>query len=221
MAIDGALLWGIIEKVAIAIAGYATAYLLEKRTKLVVYFGHVAAFRVTPPQQHPMAVHTHSLVLRNGGRSPATGVRIPHRVSLAPGENVHFAVEPNIPYSTTPLPGGGTEIKIDVLVPKQQVTVSYLYFPPLLFSQIHDQITCDQMIARVIMSSRHISFRVGLRLPLASCWWWAASRRSTCSLYSSKTPTQSSRPLPAAGGNKRVRLAMSLRMLEFCSPSQG
>ncbi len=150
MAIDGALLWGIIEKVAIAIAGYATAYLLEKRTKLVVYFGHVAAFRVTPPQQHPMAVHTHSLVLRNGGRSPATGVRIPHRVSLAPGENVHFAVEPNIPYSTTPLPGGGTEIKIDVLVPKQQVTVSYLYFPPLLFSQIHDQITCDQMIARVI-----------------------------------------------------------------------
>ena len=37
-----------------------------------------------------------------------------------------------------------------VLVPGQQVTVSYLYFPPLLYHQINLPITSNEGMARVI-----------------------------------------------------------------------
>jgi hypothetical protein len=46
--------------------------------------------------------------------------------------------------------GGGAEIVIPKLVPSEQVSISYLYFPPLLWSQIHAYTKSDEGFAKII-----------------------------------------------------------------------
>ena len=52
----------------------------EGRPILISYFGHISAFRSTPPNGQPIHVHTHAVVLRNAGRRSATNVRLHHAV---------------------------------------------------------------------------------------------------------------------------------------------
>jgi hypothetical protein len=151
MTIDGHLIWEIVEKAILLAIGAGATYLLERRTRLIVYFSHVGAFRITPqPPGQQLNVHTHSVVVRNGGRQAAHNVRVPHRVTLAPQGNVNVSIWPNIAYTRTTLLGGGEEIQFDTLAPRQEVTISYLYMPPLTFTQIHSPITCDEMMAKQI-----------------------------------------------------------------------
>lgn len=58
-----------------------------------------------------------------------------------------FNINPSIPYSVEKLPDGQKDILIPSLVSKQQITVSYLYYPPTTVNQIHAGIRCDQGIA--------------------------------------------------------------------------
>ena len=48
------------------------------------------------------------------------------------------------------LPGGGQEILFPSLVPNEQVTVSYLYFPPATWDQINVGVKSDEGFAKVI-----------------------------------------------------------------------
>lgn len=151
MVVDASLVWGIVEKMAIAAVGYAFRYFFERRTRLVVFFSHVGEFHLAPTPTVPngTTVHTHAVELRNAGRLPAHNVRVPHRFAVGPG-GVNVSLFPNLPYTTNTLANGGEEIQIDVLTPQQQVTLSYLYFPPLTFNQIHEPIRCDEMMARQV-----------------------------------------------------------------------
>ena len=94
------------------------------------YFGHVAAFRTTPPSGPTIFVHTHAVVLRNVGRRSATNVRLRHNVLP------DFTIWPEIQHHVEDLPGSGREIVIPTLIPGEQITVSYLYFAPVTFDQI-------------------------------------------------------------------------------------
>lgn len=102
----------------------------SKRPRLIVYLGHTSAFNVR--SQPPVNVHTHAIVVRNVGRETANEVRIGHNVLP---EN--YQLYPAVPHTVERTEGGIAEIVIPRLVPDEQVTVSYLYFPPLLWSQIH------------------------------------------------------------------------------------
>lgn len=42
------------------------------------------------------------------------------------------------------LPDGSRDIVIPTLVPGEQITVSYLYFPPVVVGQVNAGIRCDQ-----------------------------------------------------------------------------
>src|SRR3989344_5195530 len=116
----------------------------ENRPILISYFGHVSSFRHTPPEGQLMVVHTHSVVLRNAGRASATNVRLRH-IDLP-----SFDIWPQLVHRVEDLPGGAREIVIPTLVPGEQVTISYLYFPPLTVQQINDGIKCDQGFAQAI-----------------------------------------------------------------------
>ena len=48
------------------------------------------------------------------------------------------------------LPGGGQEILFPSLVPDEQVTISYLYFPPVTFREINSGVKSDEGLAKVI-----------------------------------------------------------------------
>ena len=48
------------------------------------------------------------------------------------------------------LPGGGQEILFPSLVPNEQITVSYLYLPPVTWDQINLGVKSDEGFAKVI-----------------------------------------------------------------------
>ena len=103
------------------IVGALIKHYAEARSKVVSFIGHASAFVVQG--EYPTSVHTHSIVVRNAGRKAATNVRLAHAV-LPP----NITVYPPINYLIERNPEGAGEIVFPILVPKEQVTVSYLYF---------------------------------------------------------------------------------------------
>ena len=48
------------------------------------------------------------------------------------------------------LPGGGREIVFPLLVPSQQVTITYVYFPPVTWQQINTTTRSDEGFAKIV-----------------------------------------------------------------------
>jgi hypothetical protein len=55
-----------------------------------------------------------------------------------------------MPYRVEPTPGGGTDLVFPTLVPGDQVTISYLYFPPITWGQINGTTKSDEGLAKII-----------------------------------------------------------------------
>lgn len=135
MAIDWMAVSTIAVPIIALVLGIAIDRILERRPNLIAYFTHASAFSLPPnPPVAPATVNTHGIVIKNIGKRPAVDVRVRHNV--LPG---NFVVFPNIEHRVVdlPLPAGGAEIIFPLLVPNEQVTIAYLYFPPLFVNQIH------------------------------------------------------------------------------------
>ena len=139
--------WPVLTNIAMPIialfVGAGIDRLLERRARVVSYLGHVSGIRLTR-DDGPIVVNTHSVVLRNAGRKTATNVRLGHQVLP------DFQLFPDIEYSVRELPGGQKEIVIPSLIPRKEVTVTYLYFPPLTWEQINTHLETDDGPIRVI-----------------------------------------------------------------------
>lgn len=116
----------------------------ENRPKLISYFGNVAAFIHTADAGQQIHVHTHTVVLRNVGRRSATNVRV-HHTTLP-----DFNIWPQVVHHVEELTEGSKDIVIPTLVPGEQITLSYLYFPPVTVVQVNAGIKCDQGFANQI-----------------------------------------------------------------------
>jgi hypothetical protein len=156
LSVDLSLLTSVAEKIGLLFAGGLVGRFFERRARVVVFYGHVGQFRLQPqqqgsvqPQQQPGLVHTHSVVIRNAGRVAAHNVHVPHRGMLN-AANIHISIEPHLAHTVQALPNWTEEILFPALPARFQVTVSYLYFPPILFSQINAPIYSDEGLARVI-----------------------------------------------------------------------
>lgn len=128
----------------ISLIGGALKIYMEGKSSLVSFIGHVSSFTLTD-EQHTV-VHTHSVVVINAGRKTAKNVRLTHAflpINYTVYPPVHHTIERN-PDNT------GGEIVFPVLVPKEQVTISYLYFPPLLWNHINSNIKSDDGFAKII-----------------------------------------------------------------------
>jgi hypothetical protein len=116
----------------------------ENRPVLIAYFGHVSAFTHTPASGQHFKIHTHSVVLRNSGRRAATNVRLHHAVLP------DFNIWPIIVHHVEQLPDGSSDIVIPTLIPSEEITISYLYFPPITVAQVNAGIKSDQGFAHPI-----------------------------------------------------------------------
>ncbi|MHB1205344.1 MAG: hypothetical protein ACYCZX_07240 [Rhodospirillaceae bacterium] len=147
MAIEWGTVWEVSKILLAAIVGAIVKDLLERRPRLVTYLVHSAAVPLQPNPQNPTAprttVHTHSIVVRNAGRSAATNVRVSHGV--LPRD---FAVYPATDFATQEFQGGA-DIVFQRLVPGQQITITYVYFPPVLWSQVNTTVRSDEGFAKV------------------------------------------------------------------------
>ncbi len=140
MQVDWVLIKDISIPVATLFIGAVLDRAIERKPNLIAYFNHASAFDLTGT--NPLTVHTHGIVIRNIGKKTATDVRVRHHV--LPKD---FKVFPVIQHHVETLPSGGQEIVFPELVPFEQVTISYLYFPPLIYSQIHAGIRHNQGFA--------------------------------------------------------------------------
>lgn len=139
--------WSVVATIAAPIialfVGAALDRYLERRARVVSYLGHASGIRLTRPDG-PVVVNSHSVVVRNAGRSAAKNVRLGHAVLP------DFQIFPDIEYTVRDLPGGQKEILIPTLVPKKEITVTYLYFPPLTWNQINTHLESDEGPIRVL-----------------------------------------------------------------------
>ena len=90
------------------------------------------------------SVYAHSIVVRNAGRKPALNVRLGHHYLPS------FELSPSINCEVLQLTKGGNEILFPTLVPDEQVTISYLYFPPITWNLIHSYVKSDEGIAKKV-----------------------------------------------------------------------
>jgi hypothetical protein len=143
MAID----WSVVKDIALPIVflviGAAINRAFERRTRLVTYYGHASAIRLQRTNP-PMTVHTHSVVVTYAGGLAAHNVHLPHNVLP------EFSVFPSINFTRQTLPGGGEEVVFPILASGQQITITYLYFPPVTYQQVNLPIYSDEGTARVL-----------------------------------------------------------------------
>ncbi|QBC45230.1 hypothetical protein [Iodobacter fluviatilis] len=143
MNIDFEAFAKLLAPVLTLLVGAVVKHFTEGRAKVISFIGHVSSFTIQDAQK--TQVYTHSVIVRNAGRRPATNVRLGHH-ALPP----NVRVEPQVQYSIERNPDGAAEIVFPTLVPKEQVTISYLYYPPLTWNQVNAYAKSDEGFAKVI-----------------------------------------------------------------------
>ena len=140
--------WDLVLKIAVPLGTLVLGIILDKwfedRPKLISHISQIFSIYTKAPNGSDLKVHTHSVVVGNAGRKSATNVRLGHTTLPA------FQILPSIDHLIKDLPDGSKEIVIPTLVPKKQITINYLYFPPLTFNQINTYTESDQGSARVV-----------------------------------------------------------------------
>ncbi len=144
MTIDWTLLARYIAPLLVLFMGILINRYLERRPKLISYMAHASAVPIQPPEGVAFNVHTHSIVVRNAGRKAATNVRLGHRHLPS------YSVFPSVRYEVTDLPSGGKEIHFPCLVPGEQVNIAYLYYPPVLWSNVNTYTKSDEGFAEIV-----------------------------------------------------------------------
>lgn len=144
MAID----WNLVASVAVPVSClFIGAFInrkLERRPVIVSFFGHASSFSINSNDIAPITINTHTVVIRNVGKRSAKNLRVSH--ATLPNVNVF----PQIPYHVENLPDGAIDLVFPTVVPGQQVTISYLYFAPLLVTGINIGIKHDDGFGKAI-----------------------------------------------------------------------
>ncbi|KTD33836.1 hypothetical protein Lnau_2128 [Legionella nautarum] len=139
--------WSLVTAIAMPVIslfiGAGLNSFFEKRAKLITYIGHVSGIQLSTPTG-PLIINTHSIVLRNNGRKTANDIHLGHYILP------DFQIQPDIEYQVNTLPGGQKEIVIPKLVPKKEITITYLYFPPNTWNQINTHLESDEGPIKVI-----------------------------------------------------------------------
>lgn len=115
----------------------------EARSLLTQFVGHVSQFTINDEAR--TRVFTHAIVIRNTGRKSANNIRVGHTV-LPP----NIELFPNVSHEIKRNTDGSGEIIVECMVPKEQVTISYLYYPPLTWDRIHTYTKSDDGMAKII-----------------------------------------------------------------------
>ncbi len=126
-----------------AALGAVAHWWFTRGPRLVVYFGHTSAFTIRWGQSNPSpptTIHTHTLIIRNIGRVAANNVRVGHFVWPD-----YFDVQPPTQHRVEGVSNSNSkEIVIDKIVPRDEVHISYLYYPPLTWQRIHSSVKSDE-----------------------------------------------------------------------------
>jgi len=141
---DSEQIFKLVSPVITLIIGALIKYYTEEKSKLVTYISHVSSFTLNDEQKSK--VYAHSIIVRNNGSKSAKNIRICHNKFPE-----HVQVFPPVQYTIEKAnTEGAYEIVMPTLVPKEQVTISYLYFPPTTWDEINSYTKSDEGLAKVL-----------------------------------------------------------------------
>jgi hypothetical protein len=126
-----------------AIVGFIIKAYFEARPKLVTYLVHASAIPLHDANNTDL--NTHSIVVRNAGKKTANNVRIGHNILP-----LSFRLYPQLTHEITTGPNESAEMLLPTLVPGEQVSISYLYRPPLVWGQVHSYCKSDEVNAKYL-----------------------------------------------------------------------
>ena len=169
--------WGVVATFASPILALFVGAWFDRfiaaRPRIISFLLHASAVTMRG-MENPITVNTHSIVIKNPGRTTATNIRVGHIVLP------DFHVYPDVHYETNDLPGGGKEILIPRLAPQKQITITYLYFPPLTWQQINTQTAVDDGAAKIVNVLPTVQPPAGVRYVL----WFLVGYGLLALLYS-------------------------------------
>ena len=142
MSLDLDVIAKLLAPLITALGGAIAKWYFEEKPKLISYLVHTSAIPLNDPEN--TLVHTHSIVVRNAGKKAAHDVRIGHFVLPS------FQISPPVSHTVIPGANNSAEILIPTLVPNDQVSIAYLYFPPVVWSQINAYAKSDEGHAKII-----------------------------------------------------------------------
>jgi hypothetical protein len=154
-AIDFEVVIKLLSPLLVSVVGFIVKQYFEGKPKLLIYLVHSVAHPMPPPSDgNPQlpTIHTHTMVVTNKGKKSAHNVRIDH--AFFP---LSYVLSPPLSHTVTPGHNGSAEILIPVLVPNEQVSISYLYFPPLTWGEINGWVKSDEGMAKSIQVIPSIS----------------------------------------------------------------
>ncbi|MUK43732.1 hypothetical protein GNP61_19520 [Aliivibrio fischeri] len=147
MKVDWVIVATIVAPLLAALFGAWLSRWFESRPKILVWYSHRSEFDVKnePQEGEPIRVHTHAVNLKNTGKKSAKDIVVSHNYLPT-----NFRIIPPTPHRVEELPGGGKNIVIPNLVPNKEISISYLYYPPVTWAQINTAVEFDEGMAKVI-----------------------------------------------------------------------
>lgn len=127
--------------------GLLAKFYFDAKPKLVCYMIHSFAIPTRnqiDPSAPSLIVHTHTIAVRNAGKKSATNVRIGHQ--FLPD----FQIHPSLTHEINRGADNTAEILIPTLVPGEQITIGYLYFPPQTYQNINSYCKSDEVLAKYL-----------------------------------------------------------------------
>ncbi len=144
MQIDWTLVKQIVIGTILFVIGGFVARLFERKPRVIYFVSQASGFcQRNAELDEEIWSFSHSIVLQNVGRRTAKNIRISH-----PVWPIQFNISLSTRYEVSSLPDQGAEIIINQLVPREQVTISYLYAPPLTYQYIISEVKHDEGFAR-------------------------------------------------------------------------
>lgn len=151
----GNMLITIVTSTITLLIGIYLNRIFENRPQLITHFGHISSAKAKDNAGNYLDVFTHSVVIRNNGQKPAVNVRLGH--NPLPSDNNHSSyinlnniinIYPPTEFKVAGNAKEGQEIIIERILPKEEISITYLYFPPILFNQINTYVKSDEGIAK-------------------------------------------------------------------------
>ena len=125
-----------------ALSGWVINRYFAEKPKLYTHILHADA--IVLPGEPTVQVNVHVVVVRNAGKKAAQNVRVGHH-ELPRG----FKLQPPLAFEIIRPPvGTSAEILIPSLAPGEQVSITYLYFPPMTWQNVSSYAKSDDGLAK-------------------------------------------------------------------------
>jgi len=130
---------------AIAIIAFLIKQIFQKRPKLITFYAHASEVTLKSDENtdfitntgDKITIRSHTIVVGNIGKATANNVKVIHGVLP-----INYTVFPPVHFKKR-----DNEITIPTLAPGENISITYLYFKDVHYTQTNLLVKCDECLA--------------------------------------------------------------------------